>query len=155
MMFRGFHRVSTRFARRLAPNLLNDVNHLISDGNSPAPSMLGSRLASPANLISSSGVQCSGRLGQSDSGSEGTGHGAGIQGSARKVGGTIALGVIALIAASVVLGSWYTVDHTQRAVRLRNSVFVEVVQPGLHFKIPRFESITNIEMPEGEAPSAV
>ncbi len=69
-----------------------------------------------------------------------------IQGSARKVGGTIAVGIIALIAASVVLGSWYTVDQTQRAVRLRNGAFVEVVQPGLHFKIPWFESIAKIDM---------
>jgi regulator of protease activity HflC (stomatin/prohibitin superfamily) len=69
-----------------------------------------------------------------------------IQGSARKLGGTIVLGIVALIAASVVLGSWYTVDQTQRAVRLRNGAFVEVVQPGLHFKIPWFESITKIDM---------
>jgi regulator of protease activity HflC (stomatin/prohibitin superfamily) len=69
-----------------------------------------------------------------------------IQGSARKVGGTIVVGIVALIAASVVLGSWYTVDQTQRAVRLRNGAFVEVVQPGLHFKIPWFESIAKIDM---------
>jgi len=69
-----------------------------------------------------------------------------IQGSARKLGGTIAVGIVALIAASVALGSWYTVDQTQRAVRLRNGAFVEVVQPGLHFKIPWFESIAKVDM---------
>jgi len=68
------------------------------------------------------------------------------QGSATKLGGTIAIGIVALIAASVVLGSWYTVDQTQRGVRLRNGAFVEVVQPGLHFKIPWFESIAKIDM---------
>jgi regulator of protease activity HflC (stomatin/prohibitin superfamily) len=63
-----------------------------------------------------------------------------------KAGGSILFGILALIAATVVLGSWYTVDQTQRAVRLRNGAFVEVVQPGLHFKWPWIESIAKIDM---------
>jgi regulator of protease activity HflC (stomatin/prohibitin superfamily) len=63
-----------------------------------------------------------------------------------KAGGSILFGILALIAATVVLGSWYTVDPTQRAVRLRNGAFVEVVQPGLHFKWPWIESIAKIDM---------
>jgi regulator of protease activity HflC (stomatin/prohibitin superfamily) len=52
-------------------------------------------------------------------------------------------GILGLV---VVFGSWYTVDQTQRAVLLRNGAFVEVVQPGLHFKIPWFESVYKIDM---------
>jgi regulator of protease activity HflC (stomatin/prohibitin superfamily) len=55
-------------------------------------------------------------------------------------------GIVIFLGLSLVLGSWYTVDQTQRAVRLRNGAFVEVVQPGLHFKIPWFESIAKVDM---------
>ena len=43
-------------------------------------------------------------------------------------------------------GSWYTIDQTQRGVLLRNGAFVEVVQPGLHFKWPWIESVYKIDM---------
>jgi regulator of protease activity HflC (stomatin/prohibitin superfamily) len=67
-------------------------------------------------------------------------------GSIGKIGGWLGLTIGALIALSILFGSWYTVDQTQRGVRLRNGAFVEVVQPGLHFKIPWFESIAKIDM---------
>jgi hypothetical protein len=35
-----------------------------------------------------------------------------------------------LVLLSIVFGSWYTIDQTQRGVLLRNGAFVEVVQPG-------------------------
>ena len=60
--------------------------------------------------------------------------------------GWLIAGILIFVVLSLVLGSWYTVDQTQRAVRLRNGAFVEVVQPGLHFKIPWFESIAKIDM---------
>src|SRR5262249_15181247 len=47
----------------------------------------------------------------------------------------------ALFGMSILFGSWYTVDQTQRAAVLRNGALVDVVQPGLHFKWPFIESI--------------
>src|SRR5579859_7775981 len=103
--------------------------------------------APAANLIPSSGVQCSGRIRTSDSGSR-------EQAMALITGGSINRGSAAWVIAaiviffglSIVLGSWYTVDQTQRGVLLRNGAFVDVVQPGLHFKIPWFETIAKIDM---------
>lgn len=51
-----------------------------------------------------------------------------------------------VVGLTVLFGSWYTVDQTQRAVLLRNGAFVEVVQPGLHFKMPWVESVYKIDM---------
>jgi regulator of protease activity HflC (stomatin/prohibitin superfamily) len=60
---------------------------------------------------------------------------------------TIAGAVVFVIAGlTVFFGSWYTVDQTERAVLLRNGAFVEVVQPGLHFKLPWAESVYKIDM---------
>jgi regulator of protease activity HflC (stomatin/prohibitin superfamily) len=67
--------------------------------------------------------------------------------SSSRTGGIWVIAAIVIFALlSLVLGSWYTVDQTQRAVRLRNGAFVEVVQPGLHFKIPWFETVAKIDM---------
>ncbi len=46
----------------------------------------------------------------------------------------------------IVSGSWYTIDQTQRGVLLRNGAFVEVEQPGLHFKLPLIETVTKVDM---------
>jgi regulator of protease activity HflC (stomatin/prohibitin superfamily) len=54
--------------------------------------------------------------------------------------------LVALFALTVVLGSWYTIDQTQRGVLLRNGAFVAVVQPGLHFKWPWIETVEKIDM---------
>ena len=60
---------------------------------------------------------------------------------------TIALiAVVVVVGLTMFFGSWYTVDQTQRAVLLRNGAFVEVVQPGLHFKMPWVESVYKIDM---------
>jgi regulator of protease activity HflC (stomatin/prohibitin superfamily) len=64
----------------------------------------------------------------------------------RSTGGVLVAGIVLFAVLSTVLGSWYTIDQTERGVRLRNGAFVEVVQPGLHFKIPWFESIAKIDM---------
>jgi len=53
---------------------------------------------------------------------------------------------LCLFALTVVFGIWYTIDQTQRGVLLRNGAFVEVVQPGLHFKWPWIESVAKIDM---------
>lgn len=61
------------------------------------------------------------------------------------VGGGILL-IIGFFVLTMMFGSWYTVDQTQRAVLLRNGAFVEVVQPGLHFKWPWIEVAYKIDM---------
>ncbi len=54
------------------------------------------------------------------------------------------LALAALVVLSVLLGSWYTVDQTERVVLLRNGAFVSVEEPGLHFKAPWIESVVKI-----------
>lgn len=56
------------------------------------------------------------------------------------------LGFGAIFILTIIFGSWYTIDQTQRGVLLRNGAFVEVVQPGLHFKWPWVESVYKIDM---------
>jgi regulator of protease activity HflC (stomatin/prohibitin superfamily) len=55
-------------------------------------------------------------------------------------------GIVALFALFIVFGSFYTIDQTQRGVLLRNGAFVEVVQPGLHFKWPWIDAVYKIDM---------
>jgi regulator of protease activity HflC (stomatin/prohibitin superfamily) len=59
---------------------------------------------------------------------------------------SIIVALIGLLGLTVVLGSWYTIDQTQRGVLLRNGAFVEVVQPGLHFKWPLIDAVYKIDM---------
>src|SRR5580700_2278147 len=54
------------------------------------------------------------------------------------------VGGIAVLA--VVLGSWYTVDQTERAVLLRNGAVVGTAQPGLGFKIPLIDSVEKVSV---------
>jgi regulator of protease activity HflC (stomatin/prohibitin superfamily) len=63
-----------------------------------------------------------------------------------RFGGTAILLLAGLLVLTIVFGSWYTVDQTQRGVLLRNGALVEVVQPGLHFKWPWIESVYKIDM---------
>ena len=58
------------------------------------------------------------------------------------VGGIVALIVVCII----VLGSWYTVDQTERGVLLRNGAVVGTAQPGLGFKIPVIDSVEKISV---------
>lgn len=51
-----------------------------------------------------------------------------------------------LLAAVVLLGSWYTVNETERGVLLRNGALVGVIEPGLSFKIPLIESVKFISV---------
>lgn len=66
--------------------------------------------------------------------------------SIRAIFSLIILLFVFFIGLTVIFGSWYTVDQTQRAVLLRNGAFVEVVQPGLHWKLPWVESVYKIDM---------
>jgi regulator of protease activity HflC (stomatin/prohibitin superfamily) len=55
-------------------------------------------------------------------------------------GATIAAigGIIVLI---LLLGSWYTIDQTERGVLLRNGAVIGTAQPGLGFKLPVMDSV--------------
>jgi regulator of protease activity HflC (stomatin/prohibitin superfamily) len=53
---------------------------------------------------------------------------------------------VALFGVTVLLGSWYTVDQTERGVILRNGAVVGTAQPGLGFKIPMFDSVEKISV---------
>src|SRR5215472_1307190 len=56
------------------------------------------------------------------------------------------LGLFGLLFLLIISGSWYTIDQTQRGVLLRNGAFIEVEQPGLHFKLPIIESVYKIDI---------
>jgi regulator of protease activity HflC (stomatin/prohibitin superfamily) len=64
----------------------------------------------------------------------------------KNLGYAIIVSLLALFGLTVLFGSWYTIDQTQRGVLLRNGAFVEVVQPGLHFKWPWIDTVSKIDM---------
>ncbi len=55
------------------------------------------------------------------------------------------IGVVLLVLVTL-MGSWYTVDETERGVLLRNGAIVKVVEPGLSFKIPFIETVKVISV---------
>lgn len=58
------------------------------------------------------------------------------------IGAVVAILVILVIAA----GSWYTVDQTERGVRLRYGAVIGTAQPGLGFKLPLIDSIEKVSV---------
>ena len=54
--------------------------------------------------------------------------------------------VVVLLVLVTLMGSWYTVDETERGVLLRNGAIVKVVEPGLSFKIPFIETVKFISV---------
>jgi regulator of protease activity HflC (stomatin/prohibitin superfamily) len=60
-------------------------------------------------------------------------------------GATIAAigGIIVLI---LLLGSWYTIDQTERGVLLRNGAVIGTAQPGLGFKLPVMDSVQKVSV---------
>lgn len=58
----------------------------------------------------------------------------------------VVAGLAALFALTILGGSWYTVDQTQRGVILRNGAIIGTAQPGLGFKVPWVDSIYKINM---------
>src|SRR6202165_3608211 len=60
--------------------------------------------------------------------------------------GIIGAAVIGLIALVAIMGGWYTVDQTERAVLLRNGAVVGTAQPCLGFKIPLIDSVEKISV---------
>lgn len=56
-------------------------------------------------------------------------------------------GVLALLfGLTILLGSWYTVDQTERGVLLRNGAVVGTAQPGLGFKLPLVDGVEKISI---------
>jgi regulator of protease activity HflC (stomatin/prohibitin superfamily) len=58
------------------------------------------------------------------------------------IGGALAL----LVVCFIVLGSWYTVDQTERGVLLRNGAVVGTAQPGLGFKVPVIDTVQKVSV---------
>lgn len=56
------------------------------------------------------------------------------------------IAVVAVIGVGLLLGSFYTVDEKERAGVLRNGAFMEVADPGLHWKIPFIDSAKAISI---------
>jgi len=60
--------------------------------------------------------------------------------------GATAAAIAGVIVLLLVLGSWYTVDQTERGVLLRNGAVVSTAQPGLGFKMPLIDSVQKISV---------
>lgn len=60
--------------------------------------------------------------------------------------GIIAAAVVALAVVAAVLGSWYTVDQTERGVLLRYGAVVGTAQPGLGFKLPLIDTVEKVSV---------
>ena len=58
------------------------------------------------------------------------------------IGAILAVIVVVIIAA----GSWYTVDQTERGVRLRYGAVIGTAQPGLGFKVPLIDSVEKVSV---------
>lgn len=58
----------------------------------------------------------------------------------KRVVGYGTAGFVGIVGLGILLGSWYTVDEGERAVILTNGSFSEVSGPGLHFKVPFFQT---------------
>ena len=58
------------------------------------------------------------------------------------IGAIVAVIVIVIIAA----GSWYTVDQTERGVKLRYGAVIGTAQPGLGFKVPLIDSVEKVSV---------
>lgn len=55
-------------------------------------------------------------------------------------------GLLAVLLLIALMGSWYTVNETERGVLLRNGALVGVIEPGLSFKIPLIETVKLISV---------
>ena len=60
--------------------------------------------------------------------------------------GIIVAAAVALAILAAVLGSWYTVDQTERGVLLRYGAVIGTAQPGLGFKLPLIDSVEKVSV---------
>src|ERR1700732_5306191 len=67
-------------------------------------------------------------------------------GKTTMIRGITAAGVAGMVALIALLGSWYTVDQTERGVLLRNGAVVGTAQPGLGFKVPLIDGVERISV---------
>lgn len=64
----------------------------------------------------------------------------------RSIVGLVFAGIIGIVLLSTMFGSFYRVDEGERAVLLTNGRFSEVAEPGLHFKVPFFQTTKTISV---------
>jgi len=60
--------------------------------------------------------------------------------------GLIAAAIAGLVVLAAILGSWYTVDQTERGVLLRTGAVIGIAQPGLGFKVPLIDTVQKISV---------
>lgn len=58
----------------------------------------------------------------------------------------IAAGIVVLIALIIVMGSVFTVQEGHRAVVLQNGKYSSTATPGLNFKLPMVQSVTQVDV---------
>src|SRR5947207_4466694 len=58
----------------------------------------------------------------------------------------IGAAVAGLVILAVILGSWYTIDQTERGVLLRTGAVIGTAQPGLGFKVPFIDAVEKISV---------
>ena len=46
----------------------------------------------------------------------------------------------------IILGSWYTIDQTERGVLLRTGAVIGTAQPGLGFKVPLIDTVEKVSV---------
>lgn len=59
---------------------------------------------------------------------------------------TVFGGIVAVVLLIAVLGSFYTIDQTERGVQLTNGAVTGVANPGMNFKIPFFQSVSKVSI---------
>jgi regulator of protease activity HflC (stomatin/prohibitin superfamily) len=63
-----------------------------------------------------------------------------------KLGAIVIAAVVGLLGLVIVAGSWFTVDQTERGVRLRNGAVIGTAQPGLGFKVPLIDTVEKVSV---------
>lgn len=60
--------------------------------------------------------------------------------------GAVVSGIMGILVMSVLLGSFYTIDESERGVQLRNGKVIGIANPGLEFKLPFIDSVEKISI---------
>jgi regulator of protease activity HflC (stomatin/prohibitin superfamily) len=62
------------------------------------------------------------------------------------IGKAALVGIVGLFVLTILLGSWYTVDQSERGVVTTNGAYTATAGPGLHFKLPFFQAVTRVSI---------
>ncbi len=62
------------------------------------------------------------------------------------IGKSVGFGAVSLIALVIALSSFYIVQEGERGVLTRNGAFVSIQEPGLGFKVPIIDKVTDMEV---------